>query len=43
MKYYIAATILAVVAQSQVTVVREVSSEVFAENVPFNISYVIDN
>ena len=42
MKYYIVATILAV-ANSQLTVVRELESEVLAENVPFNITYIIDN
>jgi hypothetical protein len=42
MKYYIAATILAI-AHSQLTVVRELQSELLAENVPFNVIYIIDN
>ena len=42
MKYYIVATILAV-ANSQLTVVRELESEVLAENVPFNVTYITYN
>jgi len=42
MKYYIVATIIAV-ANSQLTVVRELESIVLTENVAFNVTYIIDN
>lgn len=42
MKYYIVATIIAV-ANTQLSVLRELQSEVLAENIAFNITYTIDN